>query len=195
MTYSITWEVDPGVFFRIDSSTVKELATEVDKLGGSFAELKDRIKSVLSGETPTPSAELGAAIREAARSDEPPTTDSAVPSASAEGGPANADPWAAVERAAEDDPWGEPADPTETQSASSEKSSQKPASSLNVIRDSFGREWTLNLPDAPMCECGQPAAKMKAKAKSSGKRYTKWRCAKAAGDDWNKKCDFDEWPK
>jgi hypothetical protein len=63
-----------------------------------------------------------------------------------------------------------------------------------TTRDKFKREFTVGLPDAPDCDCGEPAARVKAKSKV-GKWYTTFKCAKSApGGDWRSKCDFSEFP-
>jgi hypothetical protein len=83
-------------------------------------------------------------------------------------------------RAPATDPWGSP------------EAVERPAQPSVTTTDTYGREWTIGHRDAPACECGEPAAMMRARAKESNNIYTKWRCAKAAGSDYRKKCDLDE---
>jgi hypothetical protein len=97
------------------------------------------------------------------------------------------------------DPWGE-------DTADGPRGSQRPAEGraqgaerpargrggTETTSDKFGREFTTGLPEAPDCECGQPAARMKAKGRDSGKWYTKWVCAKAVGSDYRDKCGYSE---
>jgi hypothetical protein len=97
------------------------------------------------------------------------------------------------------DPWDEPEQPTRP---TPERHGSAPGGNRaprdqgkGVLKDNFGRIWTLNLPDAPDCNCGEPAGKMVGKSQSTGKRYTVWRCAKdAPGGDYRDKCDFSEFP-
>lgn len=124
-----------------------------------------------------------------------------------------ADPWAsdrsdypgeaAIARSAltgsgpaNDDPWGS------STPASGTQAPQRPAqgraggtqgSGVRMIRDSFDREWTLNIPGAPACTCGKPAAKVKAKSRA-GRWFTTYKCAKGAGENWRDKCEFSVFP-
>src|SRR5487761_528555 len=61
-----------------------------------------------------------------------------------------------------------------------------------VKRDKFGRTWKLNLDNAPVCDCGEPAAQMRAKSQK-GNYYTMWKCAHGAPDgDWRNRCEYGE---
>jgi hypothetical protein len=64
---------------------------------------------------------------------------------------------------------------------------------ITVTKDKFGGEWTIGLGEAPDCDCGEPAARLKTTSKA-GKHYTVWRCAKATGDAWRDKCSFSQFP-
>lgn len=109
--------------------------------------------------------------------------------------------WYVPDEPADDvDPWDEPERPTKP---APERHGSPPGGnraprdrSKGQLRDNFGRLWTLNLPDAPECDCGEPAGKMVGTSQSTGKRYTVWRCAKdAPGGDYREKCDFSEFPE
>lgn len=100
-----------------------------------------------------------------------------------------ADPWADDEEA-EEKPAAKPKART--------KPKPKPAPAdddeePNIYKetDNFGNVYTMGLPEAPECLCGDPAAKVRAKARS-GKMYNAWRCAKGVGDDWKSKCTYSE---
>jgi len=54
------------------------------------------------------------------------------------------------------------------------------------------QQWTLGIPGAPYCQCGQAAGQVRAKG-GNGRDYTAWRCAKGSGDDWRTKCEFNQW--
>jgi hypothetical protein len=124
----------------------------------------------------------------------------------------HSDPWAtereeypgeaSVAREALTGPGGGDADPwgsgngggTQTQQRSAPAQPQASGGGgITVTKDKFGGEYTLGLPEAPGCDCGEPAARLKTKSKA-GKFYTVWRCAKAAGSDWRDKCAFSEFP-
>jgi len=62
--------------------------------------------------------------------------------------------------------------------------------------DKFDRRWTMGLPEAPLCYCGDPAARVQGRGQQSGKPYTQYRCAKGAPNgDYRNKCEFSEFPK
>jgi hypothetical protein len=97
------------------------------------------------------------------------------------------------------DPWGEDtaSDPNgrERPAQGRAQGAERPArgrGGTETTSDKFGREFTTGLPEAPDCECGQSAARMKAKGRDSGKWYTKWVCAKAVGSDYRDKCGYSE---
>lgn len=55
------------------------------------------------------------------------------------------------------------------------------------------QEWTFNSGNAPMCECGIPAAFQK--GKTNNKEWSRWTCSRSAPDgtdNWKHKCDFSE---
>jgi hypothetical protein len=87
--------------------------------------------------------------------------------------------------AGEPDPWDSP---------SAGQGASEPDGPEVVEVKAFGQvqTWTLRKPGAPKCQCGEPAALVDAKSKA-GKPYQQWKCAKGAGSDWKKKCDYKEW--
>ena len=94
------------------------------------------------------------------------------------------------------DPWGSGAgDGSQARQRPAQPRSQAsaPRNDITVIKDKFGGEYTLGLPEAPDCDCGELAARLKTKSKA-GKFYTVWRCGKAAGNEWRDKCAFSEFP-
>lgn len=97
----------------------------------------------------------------------------------------------------EGDPWATD-DPTETPAGAggSRRSGGNAADASGLVKtkDDFGRTWTVGLPDAPICDCGEPAAKCNGRAQRTNKPYTVWKCAKATGSDWQDKCEFSEFP-
>jgi hypothetical protein len=108
------------------------------------------------------------------------------------------DPWA--DEGGDVDPWDEPERPTkpapERHGSAPGGNRAKRDAGKGVLKDNFGRIWTLNLPEAPDCDCGEPAGKMVGTSQSSGKRYTVWRCAKdAPGGNFRDKCEFSEFPE
>jgi hypothetical protein len=93
------------------------------------------------------------------------------------------------------DPWGAPIEDDEQEERPRQRRQAPPSDEgVTVTKDKFDREWTIGLEDAPECDCGIPAARMKAKAQKTGKWYTQWRCSKSAGSDYKNKCSYSEFP-
>lgn len=174
MGYSLNWQLNDHVNFDIECETLDELLTQYEKAGGNPRKLLPQIRqAVKDGE-----AEGTTRARVADATPEKPA-------------PKADDPWGDDEPAQEppeDDPWADESEPSRPAQRRTE------AASPSTTTDRFGRVWTLGLPEAPNCHCGIPAARLKAKSKSSGNKYTVWKCAKAQGQDWRDKCDFSEFP-
>jgi hypothetical protein len=97
-----------------------------------------------------------------------------------------------------DDPWGGGQASTSgsaqgssaSGSGSPGASSDRPAS--GTVTDDRGKQWTFAAPNAPSCQCGEPAALVK--GSTNGKPWSQWRCAKSY-DDWKSKCQFSQFGK
>lgn len=64
-----------------------------------------------------------------------------------------------------------------------------------TLQKPWGPEtWTLNAPNAPLCQHGQPAGKKQATGRS-GKPYAAWCCALKAGDQWKQACQMNEFTR
>lgn len=95
-----------------------------------------------------------------------------------------ADPW--------DTAW--PTTPSGAQNAPGDESGPPGANPggsgpSGSITDSKGRLWTFGTPNAPQCQCGEPAVLVK--GKTGSREWTQWRCAKDY-DDYKHKCAFSE---
>jgi hypothetical protein len=53
--------------------------------------------------------------------------------------------------------------------------------------------WTLNPANGPVCDCGVPAAHVRAPKKDGTGVYNAYRCALGAGPNWKSKCEFNQW--
>jgi len=195
MSYSLKFNVD-GIGFTVTADTVDELKEEYSQLGGDPKWFVTRMQEVVP-EYQTGKFAFAATVAAAAEA----VQDVPAPSRSAWD---DDGPWSGrndAEDQARKDPWDDaPVDekPAARRSAPSRGTSRadhEPGRNEPYAKtDKFDRRWTMNLPDAPMCACGEPAARMQA-ISQAGKRYTKYRCAKGAPDgDWQDKCDFDEFP-
>lgn len=131
---------------------------------------------------------VGAAGRNGRTTEDAPLPDDPAADAEWDNSDGDVDPWDEPER---------PTKPTPERHGSAPGGNRAPRDqSKGQLRDNFGRLWTLNLPDAPLCECGDPAGKMVGTSQSTGKRYTVWRCAKdAPGGNFRDKCEFSEFPE
>lgn len=217
MTYSIKLDLG-GLEFTVSSDTVDGLMEEYSQLEGDPTWFLSRVQEVVpliqrGDYVQTVSHALGGTVvsdkvdEEASGVNDGGAWDRYIEDGPAQpsdgsGGRQHTDPW-------DDEPV--EAKPAQRRSAPSRGNTNtrpsrpepdaKAADNVYTEKDKFGREWTIGLPDAPLCECPdpEPAARMKAKAgpnaKNPGKPYTKWKCAKGApGGDWRSKCELDEFP-
>jgi hypothetical protein len=65
---------------------------------------------------------------------------------------------------------------------------------VKTVKTSFGIQTWRFPPDAPECDCGELAG-LKGATSRAGKPYKAWCCAKASGDDWRNKCDYNEFTR
>lgn len=108
-----------------------------------------------------------------------------------------ADPWSpAGSREARDATIAGPAGSRAARPAASAATGSRAGTDGDVrtVKTKFGVQTWRFPPDAPRCDCGEPAG-LKAAVSQSGKPYKAWNCAKAAGDDWRDKCDFNEFTR
>jgi hypothetical protein len=189
MSFSV--EVDlGGIKFTATEDTVEALLAQYEQMKGDSGWLLRKVQETI------PLAEAGQAVGAASNH---PDLDAAEDAQGGIDAWAQDGPWNAAgstQSAQKVDPWDNTPvsdnKPAQTRSAPQRQSSGQRAS---VETDRFGREFTLGLPDAPACNCGDPAARVKGKSRQ-GKPYTMWKCAKEAPDgDWRSKCDFAEFPK
>lgn len=220
MTYRLSLAVDPNICLEIEEANFEDLLDLFEKMKGDRQWLinaaKASVARSLHGEAVgnVVRAMDGDVIADDSPDDAPPQGNGRrAPAASGRGG-ANggrtarrsdegpADPWASGGDAQPDseptdgDPWGEdnPPAPRGRQRSTQGRSGGNSGGRPHVEKDRFDREWTTGLPDAPDCNCGEPAARCKAKSQA-GKWYTTWKCAKGApGGDWQSKCEFSEFP-
>lgn len=196
MIYTLTLNLG-SADFSLASEDLGTLMEEYTHLGGDSNLLKVRIKEGV------PHFERGTVNS----IDNSPATTETADADWDEDGPWNASGGSeTTSKPQKTDPWDDTpiqdSKPSGRRSAPSRDNSGSSSSSSAVVeQDKFGRQWTLNLPDAPMCQCNppKPAARMKAKAgpnaKNPGKPYTKWKCAEGSpSGDWRNKCELDEFP-
>jgi hypothetical protein len=102
---------------------------------------------------------------------------------------------AEVRRTAQGDPWGgewpdtPPDDETPPSGASGPPGGGSGGGRSGTVTDNKGRAWSFGLPEAPDCQCGEPAVMVK--GKTNGKPWTQYRCAKDF-DDYKNKCNFSQ---
>jgi hypothetical protein len=195
MQYYVQFPVG-GLTFGASADSVEELLEHFGKMGGDSKWLLKEVMSVAPGldsasapvNVTTRSAEPDLDAAENLGKDEADAWSQNGPwggGSQTDSKPQKRDPW--TQEPVED------SRPAQRRSAPSRATSDGGSQGAEVIVDRFGREFALGLPEAPNCDHGEPAARMKAKSQA-GKRYTQWVCAKAAGDDYKQKCDFKEWP-
>jgi hypothetical protein len=180
MTYSLEFDLG-GTRFAITHPDLNDLLEEYGRMGGDAASLRVQIKGAVNGTEHAPATQEPARPAETKSSawDDDGPWKSSEPS----GARSRKDPW-------DDAPVGDR--PSGARSAPSRAT--QPDGDVEQATDKFGRVWTTGLPDAPVCECGLPAARMKGKSQA-GKPYTVFKCAKGApGGDWRSKCEFSEFP-
>lgn len=197
MTYSLRFVVG-GFDFTVAENTIDDLLEQYGQMGGDPKWLLTQVQSIV------PDLEISVDLHNSRRDEANAEADS---EAKAEADSAsssawdNDGPWSRRKPSGDKerrDPWDDaPVDekPAVRRTAPSRGNSED----TYTKTDSFGRQWTLGLPDAPTCDCGEPAARMKGKAgpqsRNPGKPYTVFKCAKGAPDgDWRSKCDFSEFP-
>lgn len=204
MTYSIEFTVGNTKFTMAEDS-IDELMEDYEHAGGDakwyLSEVEDVIASsreVHSNPAPTTNRGRQSANDDAGPWGEDPGSwdDEAAPGGGPQAAskpPARQDPWDGTE--VEDKPARRRSAPSRGNQRPSRPAQDDSATGdVEQSTDKFGRVWTVGLPDAPTCHCGEPAARMKAKSQK-GNKYTKFKCAKGApGGDWQDKCDFDEFP-
>jgi hypothetical protein len=207
MTFELKLALRPGASLTISGQTVEELCEGFADLGGDkgwlHAEGMNAVEALQHGTLMAPLIRVdGASIGSPAKAaDVAQVEEPDQPSYGEE---------AQMESAAEvdNDPWGvrkgprKPAASTSAPSRATSRPASQPKPSgprgTEVFRtppDRFGRVWTINLPNAPECDCGEPAAQMKAKSQKTGSDYVQWRCAKEApGGDFHTKCAWKKFP-
>lgn len=190
MAYAIKFDLG-GIEFNIDAPTMDDLMEDYSSAGGDpkwfLAQVQDRLPMIEQGVAANYATPASSASRSVAPADENwavETTDE-KPSK-----PQQTDPW--------DDAPVEDAKPARKRTAPSRPAAKAAGSDAELSAltetDRFGRQWTTGLPDAPDCDCGEPAARLKAKSQA-GKPYTVFKCAKGApGGDWREKCEYSEFP-
>lgn len=184
MSFGLTVQIGDGAAFSVETDHLPELLEQYKKMGGSDSWLLGEVKRAVADAESLP---VSVALATETRTAEPEQAVAAPAS----------DPWAdetPLPDEPSEDPW---ADPTPTDRGSSGAPAQsQPASAdaVSTVTDKFGRQWTMGLPEAPTCDCGVPAARLRAKAKGSGKTYVVWKCAKAQGSEWRDKCEYSVFP-
>lgn len=139
-----------------------------------------------------------------------PTTSTAAPTSAAPAAPASDDPW--------DSSW--PSQPSQPNTARADAglteapatggvtpdaiaaalallqqggSSAQASAGVQVIQVQ-GRNgmttWELNRPDAPACDCHEPAAFVK--GSTNGKAWARWTCARGRDRNHGQKCKFNQ---
>jgi hypothetical protein len=212
VTYRLSMNIDNNLHLEIEEPVFKDLISLFQRMGGDEKWLVNAARAAvarsLHGEAIGNLTRAGVHGTVIDEEEIPPSRNSSS------GRKADtADPWssdrndypgeASVARGAltgsgpaDGDPWGQGTqdEPHERQrpAAGREQSRESGARRTKTTTDKFGREFTMGLPEAPDCDCGIAAARMKAKGRDSGKWYSKWVCSKAVGSDYRDKCDFSE---
>lgn len=201
MSFELNYELTAGSRLTISAQNLKDLVGLYTSLGGDSAFLQQQVKSIVAANemgfaVVNTIRELGGVIEngELVRND--PGQDPGDAAQAADTGPA--DPWAGD--SGDEDLWGTPAQsraPKGSPARTHRRADPSPSSphpNITTSTDRFDRQWTLGLPEAPDCHCGDPAARVKGKSQA-GKPYTAYKCAKGAPDgNWQDKCDFSEFP-
>lgn len=190
MIYTMKFDLG-GMEFTMSADVLEELREEYEHFGGSPESFLKRVEATVA-DIESGKADFRATVETAAE----PRADGQRAGGSRSGWD---DPAYSSRKPAEgsdpDDPWNSATPADRPSRGRSEPSRGNSDDEPYTKTDKFGRQWTLDLPDAPMCDCGEPAARLKAKARQSGKPYTVFKCAKGAPDgDWQSKCEFSEFP-
>lgn len=159
---------------------------------GSIEQIADRILGkLMSGLSPEAIERLNKNFP--ARDEHPGGMDEFAP----RGGGEPEDPWAEPDGGSD----AEPQQPARSAARGSQRSgsSARPASrpsassgSPDSVTTNNGWVYSFDTPNAPNCQCGEPAARVKATGRNGP--YEVYLCAKSAGEaagyDWRDKCDL-----
>jgi hypothetical protein len=204
MTYSVSLDLG-GVTVTVSGDTVDEMVGEYKMMGGDASLLVETMRTsvanwqpgssrfvhVTGGQLDVPdpaTVDAVRTVREAVASipDDPWADDAPGGSGSPAAESEDVDPWKGTPVAHKT---------AQRRTASSGGTSRPQGAGTYEKEDKWGNPWMFNLPDAPMCECGERAARFTGVGRTSGKEYTKFKCAKGGPDgDFHNKCGYDEWP-